>query len=113
MLIRAIDLETTGVPTEQDRHAICEVGWCDVTMLGGGDIFVGETFGMITDPGRPMPPEARAVHHISDTAILERGVPIHDALAALMSGPPDIFCAHNGDFERSFFGGGEVSWLCS
>lgn len=118
MLIRTIDLETTGIPNEQDRHAVCEVGWCDVEVRHGDPIpdavqaFVGATFDRITNPGRAMPPEARAVHHISD-AEAALGIPIADAFLLLMSGPPGFFCAHNAAFERDFFGGGSIPWLCS
>lgn len=62
MLIRVTDFETTGVPPDA---AVCEAGWSDVC----GDDFgwtVGNPFSMLVDPGRPMPPEARAVHHLSD-----------------------------------------------
>ncbi len=119
MLIRVLDLETTGIPTPAERHAVCEVGWCDVQVeiadhtTGLVQTHVGPTLDQITNPGRPMPPEARAVHHIGDAEIAESGVPISDAFTRLMEGPPDAFCAHNANFEREFFGGGEVPWLCS
>jgi len=112
-IIRCIDLESTGIPTEQDRHAVCEVGWCDLTLVGGGDVIIGPTVDMITDPRRPIPPEARAVHHISDAEVAEIGHPVDAAFQLLMQGPPDLFCAHNSGFEREFFGGGDVRWLCS
>lgn len=109
MLIRVIDFETTGIPSETDRHAICEAGWCDVI----GDKRWDETAprSMLVNPGRPMPIEAMAVHHIRDSDLA--GAPTPDvAFRALMDGA-DVFCAHNAKFEREFFGGGSVPWICS
>lgn len=117
MLIRSIDFETTGEPKEGDPQAVCEVGWQDVEVatdpagavvaaaLGGGRA-------MLVDPGRPVDHEARAVHHIDD-ADLAGAPPPHEAFRHLMIGPPDFFCAHNADFERAFFGGGDVPFICT
>ena len=105
-LIRAIDFETTGLPTEEDPQAICEVGFTEV--LDGN--VSSQTFAMLTNPGRPMPVEAQAVHHISD-ADLTGAPPITDGLQMLMRGPPDFFAAHNADYEQGFFAGGGVPWI--
>lgn len=105
-LIRAIDFEATGLPTEEDPHAICEIGFTEV--LDG--VVSGQTFAMLVNPGRPMPCEAQAVHHISD-ADLEGARPITDGLQMLMRGPPDFFAAHNADYEQAFFAGGGVPWI--
>lgn len=118
MLLRSIDFETSGEPTETDRHAVCEVGWSDVT-----DAVADPTTGlirwefsgpeaMLVDPGRPMTSEARAVHHISDADVI--GAPdVTAGFRLLMTGPPDFFVSHNADFEREFFGGGAVPWICT
>ncbi len=106
MLIRVIDFETSGLPTEEDPHAICEIGFTEV--LDGK--VAGTTFAMLVNPGRPMPCEAQAVHHISD-ADLTGAAPITDGLQMLMRGPPDFFAAHNADHEIAFFAGGDVIWI--
>lgn len=110
MLIRVIDFETTGFPPEA---AVCEVGWCDVrTYSGSSFAVVGEPIGMLVNPNRAMPPEARAIHHISDDDVF--GAPeIVTGFLALSSGPPDMFAAHNAKFEREFFTGGETPWICT
>lgn len=89
MIFRAIDFETTGIPTETDKHAVAEWARCDI-----GDI----PDSMLCDPGRPIPHEAMAVHHITD-AMVKGFEPFDPAVL----GTPDYFAAHNADYERQFF----------
>lgn len=111
MLIRVIDFETTGFPPDA---AVCEVGWCDVRTYAGCTVAeVGNPVGMLVNPNRPMPPEARAIHHISDADVFG-AEPIIAGFMSLTNGPPDVFCAHNAKFEREFFAGGESArWICT
>jgi exodeoxyribonuclease X len=92
MIIRCIDFETTGIPTETDKHAIVEIGWCD---LEGEE--VGQPEAVFCNPGRPIPHEAMAVHHITDDLVADA----KGSLAVL--GEPTYFAAHNADYERQFF----------
>jgi exodeoxyribonuclease X len=59
-----------------------------------------------------MPPEARAVHHISD-GDLRDAPPVAEGFALLMNGGVGVFAAHNCEFERAFFGGGLIAWICT
>lgn len=123
MKIRVIDFETTGIPTDDTPHAICEFAFVDV--IGEGKAWNISVMGSaLVDPGRPIPPEASAVHHITDAHIAQGGTPDENgkptragppdlACARLMQDPPDYFCAHNADFERAFFRGGDVPWICT
>ncbi len=88
MIIRAIDFETTGIPSDEDKHAIVEIGWCDVGGLPQS---------VLCNPGRLIPHEAMAIHHITDSMVQ---FAIGD-LSAL--GEPDYFVAHHADYERQFF----------
>lgn len=108
LIIRTVDLETTGMPPDA---AVCEVGFCNI--LGDDDFGwnVHSPISMIVDPGRPMPPEAQAVHHISDQDC-EGAPPATDAFRMLMDGA-DVFVAHNAAFEREFFAGGDRPWICT
>jgi len=63
MLIRVIDFESTGLPPD---CAIVEIGWCDVSFVDCNNVTVGAPQSRFCNPGRPIPPEARAIHHISD-----------------------------------------------
>jgi len=109
MKIRVIDFETTGLPEDQTK-AICEIGWTDVT----DDWHVHGPHSMLVNPGHPIPPVTRAIHHISDADVAGAISP-DAASAALMQGmePGDVFAAHNAKFERAFFGGGPHPWICT
>lgn len=112
MTYRCIDFETTGLGDKDgERAGLMEVGWCDMR------------FGVVHDPesslvdcGMPVSVEARAVHHISD-AMVAGAINPTEACALLMDGEScggvDYFAAHNVDFEKKFFSGGEVPWICS
>lgn len=92
MIIRCIDFETTGIPTPEDRHAIVEIGWCD---LEDGAVTLPDA--VLCDPGRSIPHEAMAVHHITDDDVA-------GATGSLdVLGAPEYFAAHSADYERQFF----------
>ena len=106
MIIRCIDFETTGIPSELQKHAVCEVGWCDIDGM-----VVSAPCSLLVNPGRPIPFEAMAVHHIRDMDVAN--APSSDkAFTSLMSGA-DVFSAHNAAFERQFFAGGDKPWICT
>ena len=92
MIIRCIDLETTGIPTPEDKHAIVEIGWCD---LDEGEVGIPDA--VLCNPGRPIPHEAMAVHHITDAEVAS-ATGSTDVL-----GSPSFFAAHFADFEKQFF----------
>lgn len=107
--IRVVDFETTGFPEDPVR-AICEVGFTDLI----ADWKLSETDSFLVNPGHPIPPQTRAVHHISDADVAGAVSP-DIALRALMDGmgPNDVFAAHNAKFEQAFFGGGGRRWICT
>lgn len=107
--IRVVDFETTGFPEDTVR-GICEVGFTDLT----ADWKVGPTTSFLVNPGHPIPPQTRAIHHISDDDVASAISP-DIALAALMNGmePTDVFAAHNSKFEQAFFAGGGRRWICT
>lgn len=107
--IRVVDFETTGFPDDAVR-GICEVGFTDLT----ADWQISETTSFLVNPGHPIPPQTRAVHHISDADVADAVTP-DIALRTLMDGmaEDDIFAAHNAKFEQAFFGGGGRRWICT
>jgi len=109
MKIRVIDFETTGLPEDQIK-GICEIGWTDIH----DDWSIHGPRSALVNPGHPIPPATRAVHHISDDDVASAISP-DVACATLMNGMEagDMFAAHNAKFERSFFGGGAHPWICT
>ncbi len=93
-IIRVVDLETTGF--EPPEAEVCEVAICDFLLEER----------LIQPPHtcmcrvNSMPPEARAIHHIS-LADCEAWDPF-DA-QVIFSGAIDAIAAHNAEFELKFF----------
>lgn len=111
MRLRVIDTETTGIPSATEKHALCEIGWCDVERQPDGEWRVGSPKSGLCNPGRPMPLEAMAVHHLRDCDLIDASSP-DAALRLMMADAPEIFVAHNADFERQFVGS-DIQWLCT
>lgn len=107
MLFRAIDFETTGIPAEGEEHAIVEIGWSD--LLGGA---VEHPTSVLCNPGRPIPWQASAVHHIIDADVAGHP-PAAEGLARASDPLPDYWVAHNADYERQFFDGAGRPWICT
>jgi exodeoxyribonuclease X len=107
--IRVVDFETTGFPEDPVR-GICEVGFTDLT----ANWEIGPTTEFLVNPGHPIPPQTRAVHHISDADVVSAPSP-DVALRTLMinMADDDVFAAHNCKFEQAFFGGGGRRWICT
>lgn len=109
--IRCIDFETTGLPESERPVAICQIGWCDIDAFDGA-IKVYSPTSFLCDPGHEIPPEARAVHHISDADVAGELSP-EEGLKRLLQNPPDYFAAHNAKFEQHFFSDHTVPWICT
>lgn len=96
MRIAVVDTETTGLDPRE--HGVCEYA----------HVVVDETTGraashlqFLCDPGRPIPPEARAVHHLADEEV--QGLPgIAQRLGSLDWSRVDMFAAHNAKFDHGF-----------
>jgi exodeoxyribonuclease X len=109
MKLRVIDFETDGVPPDA---RICEVGHCDVRTYDNDPPEVGDPVSMLIHTGRPMPPDARAVHHIAEADLVD-AMPVEKGLLALRHGEPSVFVAHHAAFEKQLFTGGETPWICT
>lgn len=107
--IRVIDFETTGLPEDAVR-GICEIGWTDVT----ADWEVSGPNSVLVNPGHPIPPVTRAVHHICDADVSGAISPTEASIMLMRDmRPGDVFAAHNAKFEKAFFGGGDHRWICT
>lgn len=92
-VIRVIDFETTG--TEPPAQ-VCEVGLCDLH-LDENRIAEPRTWMCGVEA---MPPEVRAIHHISLAEC--EGWDAFDA-GKMFAEPCDAIAAHNAEFETKFF----------
>lgn len=112
--IRVIDIETTGFDPADD--GICEIGYCDVTSGSEGGWTVQLPVNALVNPGRSIPPETSAVHHLIDSDVA--GFPTFDAVGPniLRDTSVNFLCAHNAKFERGFISDemtGGKEWICT
>lgn len=90
-----MDTETTGLDPAADRVVSVAGVW---TRVDRGP-FRRESF--LVDPGRPIPPEASAVHHITDRHV--QGAPLlAQVLPTFQGGDFDVYVAHNAAFDFGF-----------
>jgi len=122
MLIRVIDLETTSFTP--DDGAVCEIGFCDLGTikqdLSGAptDWQVKGGMGILVNPGRPIPPETSAIHHIVDEDVaqaddwaLARDYVLGEDATEIVA-----FAAHSAKFERLWIPEehtGQAPWICT
>jgi exodeoxyribonuclease X len=114
MTYRCVDLETTGLPSDEEPSGIVEIGWCDMRF----DI-IHAPKSVLVDCGIPVTIEARAVHHISDEMVAGELKP-GAACMLLADGNHEYLCAHNIDHEKHYVGPGVVAatgeerkWVCT
>ena len=120
MRLRVIDIETTGI--DPAEHAVCELGWSDVVALGRDlagapvDWQVAGTFeSLLVHPGRPIPPETSAIHHIIDEDV-ETSPSWKAAAQSLLSDQVvEAFVAHSAKVERSYLDelAPDHAWICT
>lgn len=109
-IARVVDLETTGTP-EDEASEIIEFGRYDVDL---STMQIGDAWGTLIRPRGPIPPETKAVHHITEEEVADapecRDV-WGDFFAGL--GDDDIMVAHNAKFEVFFLGetGARYRWI--
>lgn len=101
MLLRVIDIETTGMEPPAE---IIEFGRADVISEGSSWRF-DRPMARLYKPLRGIPPETMAVHHITE-AEFAADTPecTQDLLHKAVWGGnrPDVLVAHNCEFERKF-----------
>jgi exodeoxyribonuclease X len=96
-IIRVIDFETTGTEPAEGAQ-VCEVGTCDLH-LEKREIETPQTWLCGVDS---MPPEVRAVHHIS-LAECEGWPPFDPDVMFNRTNEANAIAAHNAEFETKFF----------
>lgn len=107
--IHVIDVETTGLDPKADR--VVEIAAVTVALEPHPHVEV-LSLDTLVDPGIPIGPEARAVHHIGDEMVADAPrfrelIPRLGELAR--SGP---FAAHRAAFDRAFTRS-RRPWICT
>jgi exodeoxyribonuclease X len=108
-VFRVCDIETTGIDPEQ--HAIVEIACTDVV-----DRQLATEYSSLVKPPHPIPPEAMAVHHITDADVAD--APEAREIVPLFLGTDYrdmIYVAHNSQFEQGFLAPyvPGARWLCT
>ena len=108
--VRVVDIETSGLP-EDEQHAICEIGWVDVDLE---TLVVRNPVTFLVNPGHPIPPHIRAVHHIGDDMLANALFP-DQAVKRLLSGVDEggYLAAHRASFEQAFIEAPGRNWICT
>ncbi len=96
-IIRVIDFETTGTDPAEGAQ-VCEVGTCDLHLE---QRLIERPAGYLCKVDA-MPPEVRAVHHIS-LAECQGWNPFEAGQMFARSNKADAIAAHNAEFETKFF----------
>jgi exodeoxyribonuclease X len=122
--ICVLDLETTGFAPPD--HAPIEIGRCDLTateldLLGQACDWcfadIGAPQSLLLYPGRTIPPESSAVHHLVDEDVA--GAPLwSEAFKSLRVDPTRVLAlaAHTAKMERQWLTPeivGNVPWICT
>lgn len=108
-VLRVIDFETTGM---EPPAVVVEVGYCDLTQLADGSWDIGEPDSWLCGGVDAMPPEVRAVHHISFSDV-EHAAPFDRASVFAGTPVPAALVAHNMDFEARFLGEHGLPSICT
>ena len=108
-MIRVIDYETTGTDDDQGAE-IVECGSYDLFDVNGA-WKIGRLVNFLVRPSRPIPPEARAVHHISDADVSSAPI-LREIIDDFLDGA-DIVAAHNAKFEQHFTPFDGLRWICT
>jgi exodeoxyribonuclease X len=99
-VIFAVDTETTG--SDPDACAPVAMASVPVIRMGRGwSVRAGMGRHVLAHPGRPIPADAAAVHHITDAMVMDEAPPAEAARKLFGANVPDYFAAHNAPFDRA------------
>jgi exodeoxyribonuclease X len=109
-MIVVIDAETTGLDPETDR--VVEIAAVRLEKVDDVWAVVSEK-SCLVDPGRPIPAAASAVHHLTDSDVVDARN-LSEAIEYLDLREKDVLVAHNADFDRGMLPGlATHPWICT
>lgn len=108
--VRVIDFETTGF--EPPEAEVCEYGYCDLVQTEAGWVVDAPVSRLCHVDA--IPPEVRAVHHITMAEIIAAGQPFFNP-AEVRNPDKNVtaFAAHNAEFEARFVGDFGLPVICT
>jgi exodeoxyribonuclease X len=106
-IIRIFDVETTGIDPKE--HKVVEIAAYDLHP----DYRIERVGSHLVNPGRSIPPEASAIHHLIDADVAS--AENFDAVwASFLLNAPTIYAAHNCEFEQGYITAPEgTQWICT
>jgi len=96
--LTVFDIETTGLDPKRG-HRIIEIGAIRVEK---GQIDRTKIFSSLVNPERPIPPDAKRIHCITDDALRDAPTIMTVLPAFLAFAKDSILVAHNATFDRGF-----------
>ena len=99
-----VDSETTGVGPEDKA--------VEVAGFLVEDDKVVRCPSSLVNPGISIPPEASAVHHLTDEDVAD-APQIEDAMAPFFDDEFDFVVAHSSAFDKRFMDFGDAPWACT
>lgn len=104
--VLVIDTETTGLDAGTD--GVVEIA--GVRIEDGEIVYSRQS---VVDPGRPIPAQASAIHHLTDRDVVGARK-LDEAISYIGVRQDDVIVAHNADFDRKFLPVlSTQSWVCT
>ena len=98
--VAVLDTETTGLYPSRDRIIEIAIMLLEVERGTGRLVRVLDSYQELEDPGMRIPPEAMAIHGITDAMV--KGHRIDRLRVAAMLERADLVVAHNSGFDKGF-----------
>ncbi|MBI2523947.1 3'-5' exonuclease [Candidatus Peregrinibacteria bacterium] len=96
--LTVFDVETTGLDPKRG-HRIIEIG---AMRIEKGRLDETTTFSSLVNPERPIPPDAKRIHRITDDALRDAPTIMTVLPAFLAFAKDSLLVAHNAAFDRGF-----------
>jgi exodeoxyribonuclease X len=112
-IFHVVDFETTDVDKARLAGKPAEVCEAGLTIVHDGE--VSRPTSWFVNPGHPIPPQARAVHHISDADVAGAVSPVESARTIVEKSRAlgSMLVAHNAKFEMAFLDAPGRKWICT
>lgn len=110
-VLRVIDFETTGIPSDDEKHSVVEAAYLDIDAETKTLISNRHT---LVKPETPMDIRSLAVHHITEEEASQHGMSWLDVKVSMQVQQKDqevIYVAHNANFEKQFFDPPGFKWI--